>query len=79
MPELTDRAREILARALQAARRLNPDVVIRLEPGPSGVAALLADAPRPGDVELLENVWAAPGVEGVVDGGEHDALVLREG
>lgn len=80
--QLTDRAREVLARAQDAARRLNPDARIRLSRAGGGLEATLAERPEPGDL-LLEVGGATLLVEGNLEGivdveDPHDRLVLRE-
>lgn len=84
MLAFTDRAREILRRSHQAARRFNPDAAVRLFLGPNGQARFdLVDRPGEGDAVLEEDgfvLYVAPGVQGTVDVVEpHDRLVLRPG
>jgi hypothetical protein len=79
--EFTDWAKEILAKADTAARRFNPDVVIRLTRVGGVVQAVLAEGPEPADraarLEAL-TVYVEEGLEGLVDIEEpHDRLVLR--
>jgi hypothetical protein len=79
--EVTDWARDILTRSHQAARRFNVEAAIRLARTSSGVEAVLADGPQPGDqpVDLGEaTVYVEAGLDGLVDVEEpHDRLVLR--
>ena len=79
--EFSDWAKDILSRSEQAARRFNPDAVIRLAHTPAGVQALLAEGPEPGDREEAAGettVYVEAGLEGLVDVEEpHDRLVLR--
>jgi hypothetical protein len=81
MVEFTDWARDILSRSQQAARRFNPDAVIRLARTGAGVQAVLAEGPEPGDQpEKVDGVtvYVESGLEGLVDVEEpHDRLVLR--
>ena len=81
MIEVTEWARDILARSQAAMRRFSPEGVIRLVRTPSGVEARLADGPEPGDqkVEAGEaTFFAEAGLEGLVDIEEpHDRIVLR--
>ena len=81
MIELTDWAKEILTKADAAARRFNPDVVIRLARRGSGVEAVLAEAPEPSDEAIAlpsMTLHVEDGLEGLVDIEEpHDRLVLR--
>jgi len=81
MLEVTEWAQEILAKADAAARRLNPDVVIRLATRDGVVQAVLAQAPEAGDEQMRlpgATVYAEQGLTGVVDVEEpHDRLVLR--
>jgi hypothetical protein len=79
---LTDRAREVLARATEAARRFDPSVRIRLRAEGAGVAFSLADGPGPDEDEVEVDgiaLLVEHGIEGVVDAGEHDRLELRPG
>jgi hypothetical protein len=81
MIEFTDWARDILSRSQQAARRFNPDAVIRLARTGAGVQAMLAEGPEPEDrVEEVGGVtvYVEADLEGLVDVEEpHDRLVLR--
>jgi hypothetical protein len=81
MVEFTDWATDILTRSQEAARRFNPDAVIRLARTPSGVEAKLAEGPEPGDQREVAGevtVYVEAGLEGLVDVEEpHDRLVLR--
>jgi hypothetical protein len=79
--EFTEWARDILARSHQAAKRFNPDAVIRLARTGGGVEAMLAEGPKPGDRREAAGdvtVYVEAGLEGLVDVEEpHDRLVLR--
>ena len=79
--DVTDWAAEILVKADSAARRFNPDVVIRLARSVSGVEALLAEAPDADDQAIAlgsMTLHVESGLEGLVDVEEpHDRLVLR--
>lgn len=79
--EFTDWAKDILSRSQQAARRFNPDAVIRLARTGGGVQALLAEGPEPGDHAETAGevtVYVEHGLEGLVDVEEpHDRLVLK--
>jgi hypothetical protein len=81
MIEVTEWARDILGRSHSAARRFNPDTVIRLARTASGVEAVLAAGPGPDDQQVPvgeATVYAEPGLEGVLDVEEpHDRLVLN--
>ncbi len=84
MLAFTDRAREILRRTHEAARRFNPDAAVRVSAGPDGEARFdLVDRPGEGDLVVEEDgfvLYVAPGVGGTVDVVEpHDRLVLRPG
>jgi len=77
----TDWAAEILRRTWQAARRFNPDAMVRLHQDANGVEFVLTDerveADRlvPGDGFEL---FVERGIEGTVDVVEpHDRLILR--
>ena len=79
--ELTEWARDILARSQEAARRFNPDARIRLARTASGAQALLTDAPEPDDAVVQTDamtLYVERGLEGLIDVEEpHDRLVLR--
>ena len=79
--EFTDWAKDILTRSQQAARRFNPDAVIRLARAGAEVQAMLAEGPEPGDqAEEVDGVtvYVESGLDGLVDVEEpHDRLVLR--
>lgn len=82
MLAFTDRAREVLRRSHEAARRFNPRAAIRVAWGPDGEARFdLVDEPAEGDAVLEEDGFVlsvAPGVRGTVDVAlPHDRLVLR--
>jgi hypothetical protein len=79
--EFTGWAIEILQRTHQAARRFNPDAVVRLHRIGDGVAFDLTDERAAGD-ELLDEhgfeLLVEAGLEGTVDVVEpHDRLILR--
>jgi hypothetical protein len=79
--EFTEWAKEILAKADTAARRFNPDVLIRLTRQGGVVQAILAEAPADGDMAVslpTMTLYVERGLEGLVDVEEpHDRLVLR--
>jgi len=81
MIQLTDWAREILAKSHAAATRFNPDARIRLARAGATVEARLTDAPAVDDERVaLEgfDLFVEAGLEGLVDVEEpHDRLVLR--
>jgi hypothetical protein len=77
MVEVTDRAREVIRRALEAARRFQSEAVIRVIGAPDGVLAILAEEPEPDDEALGDGAFAAAGLAGTLDAGEHDRLELR--
>jgi hypothetical protein len=75
----TDRATEALALFHTAASRWNPDVQIRLVPDGAELKPLLADVPQEGDVATAVGaitVYVPPGVDGVVDAGDHNVLSI---
>jgi hypothetical protein len=81
--ELTERAVEVLVRARTAAVRFDPGVKIRVGHDATGsVVFQLVDDAQEGDstVDLGDGatVLVESGLMGVVDAGEHDALVLRQ-
>lgn len=79
--EFTEWATDILNRAQTAAVRFYPDAKIRLCRTPSGVEALLAEAPEPDDRPVAAGamtLYVEAELEGLVDCKEpHDQLVLR--
>lgn len=81
MIEVTEWARDILGRSQAAAKRFDPDTVIRLVQTPAGVEARLAERAEEGDqkVEAGEAaVFAEADLEGVIDIEEpHDRIVLK--
>jgi hypothetical protein len=77
---LTDRAREALAAADAAARRFNPEARVRLRRSPTGLVSDLTDEVGPDEVAASidgVDLVLGPGVEGTVDAGEHNVLVLH--
>ena len=81
MIEFTDWATEILGRTWQAARRFNPDAMIRLGRSGDGVAFTLTDERVAGDTVVSGEgfeLFVEPGLAGTVDVVEpHDQLILR--
>jgi hypothetical protein len=79
--EVTDWARDILSRSHAAARRFNAEATIRLARTSTGVEAVLAEAPDPGDQPVPigdATIYVEAGLEGLVDVEEpHDRLVLK--
>jgi hypothetical protein len=79
--EVSEWARDILARSQAAVRRFTPDAVIRLVRTPGGVEARLAGGPEPTDEKVDAGdatVFAEAGLEGLVDVEEpHDRIVLK--
>ena len=82
MLRFTDRARDALEASYAAAVRWNPDVRLRLARTGRELRAQLAESPEPGD-EAFDvgsiTVFVEPGVEGVVDAGEHNVLTIDRG
>ena len=81
MVRFTDRAAQALVRSDAAARRFNADARVRLVPDPArGVKAELVDAPGPGDrlhdVPDGPQVYVDDALDGTVDAGDHDLLLL---
>jgi hypothetical protein len=77
----TEWATEILQRTHQAARRFNPDVMVRLRRSGDGVEFALTDERVDGD-EVVQGdgfeLLVEAGLEGTVDVVEpHDRLILR--
>jgi hypothetical protein len=79
--EVTDWARDILTRSHAAARRFDSEATIRLARTSTGVEAVLAEGPEPGDQEVEldgATVYVEAGLGGLVDVEEpHDRLVLK--
>lgn len=77
----TDWATDILRRTHAAARRLNPDVTVRLHRSGQGIEFALTDESHEDDELVSGNgfeIWVENGLEGVVDVVEpHDRLILR--
>jgi hypothetical protein len=82
-PEIgfTEWASEILQRTHQAARRLNPDAMVRLGRTRAGVEFVLTDERAPGDMLVQGegfDLLVEEGLAGIVDVVEpHDQLILR--
>ena len=81
MIEFTDWASEILRRTHEAARRFDPDALVRMGRGRTGVEFALTDSPQDGD-ELVAGdgfeILVERGLDGIVDVVEpHDQLILR--
>jgi Fe-S cluster assembly iron-binding protein IscA len=82
MLTFTDRAAEALATFQTAAARWNPDVRIRLVAAGTELRPELAEAPQDDDVPVAVGaltVFVPSGVDGVVDAGEHNALIVSRG
>ena len=81
MLEFTDWAKEIIQKADEAARRLNPSARIRLTATPQGMQAKLVEDPSPGDRTVEVNgvyLFVEEGITGLVDIEEpHDRIVLK--
>jgi hypothetical protein len=79
--EVTEWARDILARSQTAVRRFTPGVVIRLVRTSDGVEARLAESAEDGDQSVEAGdatVFAEAGLEGVIDIEEpHDRIILK--
>jgi hypothetical protein len=79
--EFTGWAIEILQRSHEAARRLNPEALVRLRRTGDGVAFELTDERRNGDQLLAEHgfeLLVEGDLQGTVDVVEpHDRLILR--
>ena len=82
MLRFTDRARDALESFHAAAVRWNPDVRLRLARAGVELRPELADAPEPGD-ETIDvgslSVFVEPGLDGLVDAGEHNVLTIARG
>lgn len=81
MIEFTDRAREILRRTHEAARRFNPSITVRIRRRGTSIEFVLADQAEEDDARVEAEgfeVLVEPGLVGTVDVVEpHDQLVLR--
>lgn len=81
MIAFTDWAAEILRRTVTAARRLNPQAMIRMQRGRSGVEFVLTDQRAETDALVVGEgfeLLVEAGLEGTVDVVEpHDQLILR--
>lgn len=81
MIAFTEWATEILRRTWQAARRLNPDAMVRMQRGPGGVEFVLTDRRAETDELVVGDgfeLLVEAGLEGTVDVVEpHDQLILR--
>jgi hypothetical protein len=77
----TEWATEILQRTWEAARRFNPDVMIRLQRGGDDVEFVLTDERAEEDAVAKGDgfdLLVEPGLDGTVDIVEpHDRLILR--
>ena len=82
MLRFTYRAREALESFHAAAVRWNPDVRLRLALAGVELRPELADSPEPGD-ETIDvgsfSVFIEPGLDGLVDAGEHNVLTIARG
>ena len=82
MLTFTERATEALSMFHAAAARWNPEVQIRLVPEGTELKPLLAEAPEAGDVPQevgTVTVFVPPGLDGVVDAGDHNVLTVAKG
>ncbi len=81
MIEFTEWAREILEKSDRAAKRFNPDAMVRLARIGGTVQATLTDAPSSDDQTLdlgRITIYVEAGLDGLVDIEEpHDRLVLK--
>lgn len=81
MIAFTDWAVEILQRTWQAARRFNPDAMVRLHRSDGGIEFTLTDEPEETDERVQGDgfeLLVEAGLEGTVDVVEpHDRLILR--
>lgn len=81
MISFTEWAVEILQRTWRAARRVNPEAMIRMQRGPAGAEFVLTDRRAETD-ELVAGdgfeLLVEAGLEGTVDVARpHDRLILR--
>lgn len=80
--EFTDLAVQVLGRSALAARRFNPDALLRAAGVADGLVDLqIVEAPLPGDESVEREGFTlvvAPGLHGTLDVEEpHDRIVLR--
>jgi hypothetical protein len=80
---ISERARDVLARAAASARRFDPEARIRITRDGEGIRSGFAHAPEPGDRVIEEGdvtLFVEQGLAGTIDVTErHDQLVLRAG
>jgi hypothetical protein len=80
---ISERARDVLARAAASARRFDPEARIRITRDGEGIRPGFAHAPEPGDRVIEEGdvtLFVEQGLAGTIDVTEHhDQLVLRAG
>jgi hypothetical protein len=83
MIAISERARDVLARAAASARRFDPEARIRIERDGDGIRSGFAHAPEPGDRVVEEGgvtLFVEQGLVGTIDVTEHhDQLILRAG
>jgi Fe-S cluster assembly iron-binding protein IscA len=77
---LTERAVEVLRAAQHAAHRFDPNARLRIRREGTGVAFELTDQGKPSD-QIVQTDGVAllveAGIDGTVDAGDHDTLVLN--
>ena len=83
MIAISERAREVIARAASSARRFDPEARLRIARDGDGISSGFAHAPEPGDLVLEDGdltLFVERGLAGTIDVTEHhDRLVLRAG
>lgn len=83
MIAISERAREVLARAVATARRFDPEARIRIAREGEGIRSGFAHGPEPSDRVLEDGdvtVFVEEGLAGLIDVTEsHDQLILRPG
>ncbi|MFM8943746.1 MAG: hypothetical protein ACKOI0_00535 [Actinomycetota bacterium] len=80
MITVTEAAAAVLRRSVGAARRFEEEAGIRACRGGSTIDFTLATAPEPGDATVESDgfvLWVEAGLDGTVDVGDHDRLVIR--
>ena len=79
MLRFTHRACDALESFQVAAVRWNPDVRLRLVRAGAELRPALTDGPEPGDESIdvgSITVFIEPGIDGVVDAGDHNVLTI---
>lgn len=79
MVTLTERALEALRASLEAARRFDPDTVLRVVRRDGGVHAIFVEQLDPLDERVDvggSTIGVEPAIDGTIDAGEHNELIV---